>query len=168
MFKKFTENFLSVELNSKQDLLISNLWTIRFRQLSQQIKSQYQIICTNGSNWYAAWFSFEGKINAVGFLNFYKYLSALFVNFQKFYLWNYIYVWMYLSMRSVNTYFLLYKSVMISKITNIHLASILKVITVNKISSEIEKLVEEKICQILGRKKLILLLFSFIQDFLKE
>lgn len=86
----------------------------------------------------------KAKFIEVGVPEFYKYLPAKFENTRKFsyeimsmfgstYRWEQLF-----SVKKAN------KSSARSSINDIHLGSVLKIITANKVSPEIEKLVAEK------------------------
>ncbi|UYV69091.1 hypothetical protein LAZ67_6002396 [Cordylochernes scorpioides] len=94
----------------------------------------------------------KAKFIEVGVSEFYKYLPARFENTRKL---AYEIMSMFGSTYRCEQLFSLMKgnkSPIRSRITDVHLGSVLKLITANKISPEVGKMVAEKRCQISGRK----------------
>ncbi|XP_045442552.1 general transcription factor II-I repeat domain-containing protein 2-like [Pipistrellus kuhlii] len=94
----------------------------------------------------------KAKFSEVGVPEFYKYLPARFENTRKF---AYEIISMFGSTYLCEQLFTVMKgnkSPVRSRISDVHLGSVLKVITANKISPEVGKIVAEKRCQVSGRK----------------
>ncbi|UYV81898.1 hypothetical protein LAZ67_21000070 [Cordylochernes scorpioides] len=94
----------------------------------------------------------KAKCIEVGVSEFYKYLPARFENTRKL---AYEIMSMFGSTYRCEQLFSLMKGnkpPIRSRITDVHLGSVLKLITANKISPEVGKMVAEKRCQISGRK----------------
>ncbi|UYV66761.1 hypothetical protein LAZ67_4002786 [Cordylochernes scorpioides] len=94
----------------------------------------------------------KAKFIEVGVSEFYKYLPARFENTRRL---AYEIMSMFGSTYRCEQLFSLMKgnkSPIRSRITDVHLGSVLKLITANKISPEVGKMVAEKRCQISGRK----------------
>ncbi|UYV76789.1 hypothetical protein LAZ67_14002019 [Cordylochernes scorpioides] len=94
----------------------------------------------------------KAKFIEVGVSEFHKYLPARFENSRKL---AYEIMSMFGSTYRCEQSFSLMKgnkSLIRSRMTDVHLGSVLKLITANKISPEVGKMVAEKRCQISGRK----------------
>lgn len=94
----------------------------------------------------------KAKFIEVGVPEFYKYLPARFENTRKF---AYEIISMFGSTYRCEQLFSVMKgnkSPIRNRINDAHLGSVLKVITANKISPEIGKIIAEKRCQVSGRK----------------
>ncbi|UYV75065.1 GTF2IRD2 [Cordylochernes scorpioides] len=103
----------------------------------------------------------KAKFIEVGVSEFYKYLPARFENTR---ILAYEIMSMFGSTYRCEQLFSLMKgnkSPIRSRITDVHLGSVLKLITANKISPEVGKVVAEKRCQISGRKYKLYFLFSY-------
>lgn len=141
---EFERRFADFKLLENKLSLFSSIYSINIESVPNQMQMEViEIQCDS---------DLKAKFSEVGVPEFYKYLPARFENTRKF---AYEIISMFGSTYRCEQLFTIMKgnkSPIRSRITDIHLGSVLKVITADKIVPEVGKIVAGKRCQVSGRK----------------